>query len=69
MTISSRHALMFNDLYPNRSPINQSTVSRVAKEFQVTGTVKDSPKSGRPKTATRGDKALDILPSARENPI
>ncbi|KAJ8937048.1 hypothetical protein NQ318_019390 [Aromia moschata] len=37
---------LFNELYPNRSPINQS---------------KNSAKSGRPSTATGGDKALDIF--------
>lgn len=60
---------LFNELYPNRPPINQSTVSRLLKKFEVTGSVKDSPKTGRPRNATGGDKALDILLAVRENPI
>ncbi|KAJ8941513.1 hypothetical protein NQ318_001795 [Aromia moschata] len=61
--------VVFNELYPNRSPINQSTVSRLVKKFQVTDSVKDSAKSGRPRTATGGDGALEILLSVRETPI
>lgn len=61
-------AEIFNDKYPNRNPIARSTVSKILKKYNETGHVKDISKSGRPKTATSGDKALDILLSIEENP-
>ncbi|KAJ8959342.1 hypothetical protein NQ318_022028 [Aromia moschata] len=61
--------VLFNELYPNISPINKSIICCLVNKFQVTSSIKDSAKSGRPKTATGGDKALDILLSVRENPI
>ncbi|KAJ8943624.1 hypothetical protein NQ318_016602 [Aromia moschata] len=48
--------------------LDSAVLSRLVKEFQVTGTVKDSAKSGRPRTATGEDKALVLL-SVCKNPI
>lgn len=59
---------IFNQQYPNRSPIVKSTVCKILKKFNATGNVKDIQKSGRPKTQTSSDKALDILLSIEENP-
>lgn len=59
---------IFNEKYPNRIPITQSTVSKIFKKFNATGSVKAAPKSGRPKTQTEGDKALNVLLSVQENP-
>lgn len=52
---------LFNDLNGQRAPISRSTVSRVMRRFNETGSVQDRPRSGRPKTATTEDKTLDVL--------
>ncbi|KAJ8955035.1 hypothetical protein NQ318_000467, partial [Aromia moschata] len=57
----------FNELYFERSPIHNSLASRLVNKFQVTASVKDSPKSGRPRTLM--DIALYTSISVRENPI
>lgn len=59
---------LFNERYPNRNGISRCTVSRVIKKFRQTGNVKNLPKSGRPITATGGEKALNIMLSVEENP-
>jgi transposase len=47
----------------------QSTVSELVRKFRETGNVKDIPRSGRPKSATNQDQALDVLLSVMDNPI
>lgn len=59
---------IFNDKYPDRNPLTRSTVSKVFKKFRESGHVKDAAHYGRPKSATDGDKALNVLLSLEENP-
>jgi transposase len=58
--------IMFNNKYPNREPVSQSTISRIEAKWRETGTVKDLGKPGRP--GVPNDKKLDILVSLTENP-
>jgi hypothetical protein len=59
---------LFNNTYPNRPAITQSYVSKLLKKFNESGSVNHKPRSGRPKTATGGDTAIDILLDVQENP-
>ncbi|EFN69196.1 hypothetical protein EAG_13720, partial [Camponotus floridanus] len=59
---------LFNATYPDRNPISKSTVQKTVIRFHETGTVKDRPRSGRPKFATTDDNSLDVLQSFQENP-
>jgi hypothetical protein len=49
---------LFNNVHPERNPIVQSTVSKWVTKFRET--VKDIPRSGRPKSATNQDQAIDV---------
>jgi transposase len=40
---------LFNEIHPNRQPISRSNVTRTLNRFNQTGSVKERPKSGRPK--------------------
>src|SRR5215467_5317971 len=60
-------ANLFNDTYPNRDPISKVTVYRTVSRFERTGSVADERRSGRPKTATNDDAALEVLQSVIEN--
>jgi len=59
---------LFNETYPNRQAITQSCVSKLVKTFNRTGSINSRPRSGRPKTTSAGEKALDILLDVQENP-
>lgn len=59
---------LFNQTHPNRPTITQSCVSKLVNKFNETGSVKDRPRSGRPKIAAGGEKALDILIDVHDNP-
>ncbi|XP_018377388.1 PREDICTED: uncharacterized protein LOC108770338 [Trachymyrmex cornetzi] len=59
---------LFNAEHPDRNPISKSTVQKTVIRFFEAGTVKDRPRSGRPKSATNDDKSLDVLQSFQENP-
>lgn len=59
---------LFNELYPNRNPITQSCVSKLIRRFNDTGSIKNLPRTGRPKVATDGYKALNVLLDIAENP-
>lgn len=59
---------LFNNLYPNRAPITQSCVSKLIRKYANTGSVRDTPKTGRPQTASGGDAALNILLAVHERP-
>ncbi|XP_024869057.1 uncharacterized protein LOC112452865, partial [Temnothorax curvispinosus] len=61
-------ATLFNDTYADREPISKSTVQKTVRRFEETGSVKDRPRSGRPKSATNFDKSLDVMQSFVENP-
>lgn len=61
-------ANLFNDTYPEHYPISKSTVYRTVSRFERTGSVEDEPRSGRPKTASNDDTALEVLQSVIENP-
>lgn len=49
--------------------ISSTTVSRTMKRYRDTGSVKDQPRSGRPKTTTSDEVALDVLQTIVETPI
>lgn len=57
---------LFNNKYPNREPISQSTVSKIEKKFRETGHVKDLPKGS--KKQIPDDKKLDVLLAFHDNP-
>jgi len=59
---------LFNETFPNRNSISKSTVQKTVKRFEETGSVKDCPRTGRPKDATNEEKNLDVLLSVVENP-
>ncbi|KMQ85171.1 transposable element tc3 transposase [Lasius niger] len=60
---------LFNDTFRNENNgISKSTVVRTVQRFQVTGSVKNRRKPGRPATASNDDKALDVLQSFIEDP-
>ncbi|RYA74223.1 hypothetical protein DD595_24580 [Enterobacter cloacae complex sp. 4DZ3-17B2] len=59
---------LFNENFRNENNrISKSTVIRTTQRFEAIGSVKSRPKSGRPKTATNNDKALDVLQSFVED--
>lgn len=61
-------ANLFNDMHPDRNPIPHTTVTRIVRKFAETGSIKDLPRSGRPKSATDGNTSLDVLLRVQENP-
>jgi len=60
---------LFNENFRNENNrISKSTVIRTIQRFEDIGSVKSHSRSGRRKTATNNDKALDVLQSFVENP-
>ncbi|EFN73459.1 hypothetical protein EAG_14193, partial [Camponotus floridanus] len=59
---------LFNNTFSNRLLITKSTVQRTVTRFEQTGSVKDRPRAGRPKTASNDDKNIEVLQSFVENP-
>lgn len=60
---------LFNENFRNENNrISKSTVIRTIQRFEDLGSVKNRPRSGRRKTATNNDKALNVLQSVVENP-
>jgi hypothetical protein len=59
---------LFNERFPNRPPISKNGVVTTIHRFEEHGTVKDLPRSGRPKTATNEDVATDVLVTVMEEP-
>lgn len=57
---------LFNQKYPDRPPISQSTVSKIEKKFHQIGNVRDAPKTGRPSVSE--EKQLDVLLNVRDQP-
>ncbi|KAJ4436248.1 hypothetical protein ANN_18879 [Periplaneta americana] len=54
-------ANLFNGMHPDRNPIPHTTVTTNVRKFTETGSVKDLPRSGRPKCATDDNTSLDVL--------
>ncbi|GAB1865891.1 DUF4817 domain-containing protein [Camponotus japonicus] len=60
---------LLNENFRNENnSISRSTVIRTIQRFEDTGSIKNRPRSGRRKTATNNDKALDVLQSFVEDP-
>ena len=59
--------LLFNQVHPDKN-INNSTVSKTISLHRETDSVRDSLKSGRPRTVSGGDTALNVLLEIKENP-
>lgn len=59
----------FNETFRvNRTPIALSTVRNTVTKFNNFGTVRNLPKSGRPRSATNEENSLNVLLSFTENP-
>lgn len=58
---------MYNNLHPDRH-IKKNAVFRTVERYRMTGSVKNRPRLGRPRTATSEEKKLDILLAIEENP-
>ncbi|KAG8335323.1 hypothetical protein J6590_071066 [Homalodisca vitripennis] len=54
---------LFNETFPDRNPISKSAVVYTIKRFEETGSVKNQPKSGRPRSARTEDHCLEVLMS------
>ena len=60
---------LFNiEFRADRQQISAATVQKTCQRFRDTGSVKDRPRSGRPKTATNEDSSIEILQSFIEDP-
>lgn len=59
---------LFNERFPNRPPISKNGVVTTVRRFEEHATLKDLPRSGRPKTATNEDMATDVLVTVMEEP-
>ncbi|KAJ8948422.1 hypothetical protein NQ318_007945 [Aromia moschata] len=57
---------LFNNKYPNREPITQSTVSKIEHKFLEVGHARDRPRTGRP--PVQEDVKLNVLLELQENP-
>ncbi|CAH0391520.1 unnamed protein product [Bemisia tabaci] len=57
---------LFNEAYPER-PADKTYLKRVVSKFLNIFTVKDAPRSGRPKVRT-DDKQIDLLADVVQNP-
>jgi len=60
-------AALFNNTFPNRLPITKFIVQRIVTQFKQTSSIKDRPRTGRPKTASNDDKNIEVLQSFVEN--
>ena len=59
---------IFAERHPGRT-VHYSTVSRLVQRFKDTGSIKDSKRSGRPKSATGEDNQINTLAVFRRSPI
>lgn len=60
--------ILFNDTFRvGAEQISKSTVQRTIARFNLSGSVKDLPRSGRPVTATNPEKQLDVALSVTEH--
>lgn len=60
---------LFNiEFRADRQQISAATVHKTCQRFRDTGSVKDRPRSDRPKTATNEDSSIEILQSFIEDP-
>lgn len=61
--------LLFNETFRHEElGISKSTVSRTIQRFEQSGSVKNLPKLGRPKTATTEDQQFEVAQAFIENP-
>lgn len=69
MTRSNENVrILFNDIFRvGAEQISKSTVQRIIARFNLSGSVKDPPRSGRPITATSPEKQLDVALSVTED--
>lgn len=58
---------IFNETFPGRN-ISKSTASRLLQKLNDTGSVRNRSKSGRRRTATNDDNALNVLINLYEEP-
>ncbi|KAJ8933496.1 hypothetical protein NQ318_000313 [Aromia moschata] len=58
---------VFNGIYPN-NPVSQGTLCQLIKKIRETGNVKDVKRTGRPKSATSEEKALNVLLIIEDTP-
>ncbi|KAJ4445003.1 hypothetical protein ANN_06802 [Periplaneta americana] len=61
-------ANLFNGKHPDRNPIPHTAATRIVRKFTETGSIKDLPRSGCPKSVTDDNTSLDILLRMQENP-
>lgn len=59
---------LFNNLHPNHNPISRSTVTKTLTRYNLNGNVRNSFKSGRPKTATDETTTLNVALELEETP-
>ena len=61
--------VLFNETFPERNePISKNTVKWTIDRFNLTGSVKDLSRSGRPSTATNEENHLNVALSITEDP-
>ncbi|KAJ8948905.1 hypothetical protein NQ318_020491 [Aromia moschata] len=58
---------VFNGIYPY-TPVSQGTVCQLMNKFRETGNVKDVKRTGKPKSETSEEKALNVLLTMEETP-
>lgn len=62
-------AQIFNERYPERvAPLAPSTVSKIWNKFQLTGSVHNRKKSGRPATSVNDENTIAIMAQVQLNP-
>lgn len=59
---------IFNETFLDRTPISKLTVERTIRRFSNTGSVKDNPRSGRPKSTVTPEKTEEVLLTYIETP-
>lgn len=63
--------ILFNETFRNGdglTPISKSTVSRTVQRFNEHGSIEDTERPGRPKSATAEEKQIEISQAFIENP-
>lgn len=62
------HRLFNAEFRDQNNQIAKSTVVKTIRRFEETGSVKDRPRTGRPKSSTNEEKSLEVLQSFVEDP-
>ena len=63
-----RRYVIFITICTQTGKFKKNAVFRTVERYRMPGSVKNRPRSGRPRTATADDKKLDVLLSIQENP-